>query len=1229
MRKNLLLTLLSLVTAASLSAQSLSEGFEGLADTDEAPSGWIAIASGGRHKWSVGHYTDQSMTSVITGYHSGGKNVMKSQSGKISAANPKPDQWLITPAVKVASGDNLSFMMAYDATFNAMVNVADENKSHFEVLVSTTDTETASFTDVLYDVKPVANMNWRSYSFSLDKYAGKTVYIAFREYGNSKTGPMTTNWLYLDDVKVSAEAKADLAPTSLTSPVSGIEQTQPVTFAFNNSAATATGLKAAYSVDGGTPVEETVDGTLATGESLTYTFKSQPTLSRAADHQIKVWAWADNEFTHDNDTITATVHTDGMFALPYSMTQDNMASDWSYSWHKKSGTRYTGWWLMEDDGTKYWSYMTGTSTSLLQGKWFVMPAGKLKLKFTYKSMLEVPLTITLDDCDKKLDTVTASATLPVAENGGTSTVYVDVPQAANYQLSLGVGTYAGQLLLSGLDVASASPVDASVVEVTSPDVNALVEGSSVTVGAKVMNAGTEELTNVPLTVSLNGREVATGTVERIAIGETANYTFDTPVTLTKGFGKIVVKSSAEGDGDPTNNSAERDVTVYSARTLPFADSFEDELANLDWITYNTANDLLSWGFTSTLVGNVNYGKDGNMAAFMSSGSGIEHDDWLVSPAIKVTEAGKARLSYYYTTRMTTSGADNGTFLTAYLSASPYPSDISKLEPLCTDTITNANLNAYRQGYALADITQAGTYYVAIHNTGTGHSVVLDDVRLDRAEDLAVVGASQTAVTGFGNTTDVVTVKVANHGVSPMTGFTLSCTVNDNAPVAVTYDGTLEANDTVAYSFSPIDVAEAGDYVVKVAVADSRDADTFNNAWTLPAFSSYADATVPYSADFESEDQRVQWQLGAGWQTGTTYSSANSAYDGKSAISHHKKASTDGDWAVSGCISIPAGTYDLSFFYRTYMGGKTAKNYAQNFAVYLGTSPDPEAMTKLVYTSPTDVLVPTKQYEKVSAPFTVEQDGKFYIGVKCTSSTPYGVLFMDRFAIDEPVTTGIAADGYKTDFKTWSQYDLSSQFDQWESWMEGGLQLEHQLVQVGTSRELPRALVSPAFMLSKGDKLTATIDYSMAYGDASLVSDEEKAKAVTGLYIASADMPDAFTTAVVTGSDISGDRQQATATYEVPETGLYWLGIGTASPLNTTVKNAKTTLTYHVFKLALKLASATAVNGIEVVGDSAVEVFTTDGVALGRFTDISAARQVLPHSGVYVVRTGGKAVKMVW
>ncbi len=77
-------------------------------------------------------------------------------------------QYLISPKLRVVSGDNLAF---WYKQFNS-------STESFEVRISTTDTNIASFT-TLATIGPLADTNWANFSQALDAYAGQDIYVCF------------------------------------------------------------------------------------------------------------------------------------------------------------------------------------------------------------------------------------------------------------------------------------------------------------------------------------------------------------------------------------------------------------------------------------------------------------------------------------------------------------------------------------------------------------------------------------------------------------------------------------------------------------------------------------------------------------------------------------------------------------------------------------------------------------------------------------------------------------------------------------------------------------------------------------------------------------------------------------------------------------------------------------------------------------------------------------------
>lgn len=80
-----------------------------------------------------------------------------------------PDNWLITPAIELTADEYMMFYDVYDSGYG----------EHYSVLVSTTDTEAASFTEILAaDPSPGTSR----VGVDLSDYAGETIYIAFRHH---------------------------------------------------------------------------------------------------------------------------------------------------------------------------------------------------------------------------------------------------------------------------------------------------------------------------------------------------------------------------------------------------------------------------------------------------------------------------------------------------------------------------------------------------------------------------------------------------------------------------------------------------------------------------------------------------------------------------------------------------------------------------------------------------------------------------------------------------------------------------------------------------------------------------------------------------------------------------------------------------------------------------------------------------------------------------------------
>ena len=1205
MRK--LFTFLFGVFAIAAFGQTFQETFE----SGDIPGTWTVVNTNDTYKWSIAPYEGTSdLERTISGYEQGGAYAVSSQTGR-AMDDVTPDQWLISPSVSVESGDVLNFMMGHNSSYNGNANVKDENKVKFEVVVSTTGTAPEDFTYTLFSIVPESAKNWSNYSFSLDQFAGQQIHIAFHDYGTTASIPYITNTLYLDDIRINKEKVSDLQVTGITSPVSSCNTQQFVTATVSNIGFDCQTYTMNCQIDGGEKVSETVNTPLAGGNTATYTFTAFATEVEIGDE----------------------------IPFPFSMTDDNAETTFSSSYTRTSGWVTMGWAYYNDAMMKGWVYNSGL-TSYLLSNCIALPKGAVKLSFDYMALSTAKLNVYLVTEPGVYDYLAGSIDLPAAEEYTAGSMTLSVPDDGIYTIAITPDdSYFGSFYLDYLKIDEAG-ADVAVVSVDSPMHNATLAKSGITVAATFRNAGGETLTDIPVCYQFDDGEIVRETIDRIEAGESAQHTFTSTIDLSA-IGSHTLKVWAEFDGDtePGNDSATRTISAYEAYDFPFEASFEADEQNDNWITYNADNDILYWEITQVIDGNINYAKDGVQAAYMSSASGIEHNDWLISPAINASE-GKARISFYYTTRMSSSSGDDGCNIKLYLATTDNPDEISKGEPLAVFTLTDENVLVYKQGYSPVEIPADGTYYVAFHNDGMGHDIILDDIRFDQSEDLSILSASNSSVSGFNLTENTVTMEISNHGTTAQSGFKATYSVNGGAPVEETVQQSIAPGESLQYSFSnKVDVSVPGTYQISVSVVADNDADTYNNNWTLPEFTSYANAGLPYDVDFDTEEQRAQWTASGNWMVAANMTTSQSAYNGKGALYHTGAAPADGDWVYSGCIEIPAGTYDFSFFYRTFMNMTDVERYGQNFSIYLGKEQNPEAMTIPLY-SVEGTVVTTKVYEKVLKQVEIEESGNYYIGVKCTTTSSWGTLYIDMITLEAPATEGLVLGTYESDFADnldeWYQYNPADNFKQWESGegVDGASCLTASTTSYffydDMAADLPGLLVAPAFKLHKGDEINASLDYRIAVDNIDDLTEEDKARIKIGVYLADKNLPQAFTTQMALGTTISDGIQTATGKVTIPADGIYYVGI-LADGQRSAISNIVTS-SYELYGVKLwnddngGISNATgqklfvyANNTVHMLGDyTDIKVYAVSGTLVGQYSGIDEIYLGNLPKGIYVI-----------
>ena len=139
------------------------------------PAGWTKIDVSGSNHWK---------------WVSGGNDGSPGCAARTYTATGTQNSWLVTPAIPITS-------TGYKLEFNSSVGYLSYYPTGgSRIHISTTNTQTGSFTLLKQFAATELTENWSKYSFSLDDYVGETIYVGFQY-----TGTDGHDWL-IDDVVV-------------------------------------------------------------------------------------------------------------------------------------------------------------------------------------------------------------------------------------------------------------------------------------------------------------------------------------------------------------------------------------------------------------------------------------------------------------------------------------------------------------------------------------------------------------------------------------------------------------------------------------------------------------------------------------------------------------------------------------------------------------------------------------------------------------------------------------------------------------------------------------------------------------------------------------------------------------------------------------------------------------------------------------------------------------------
>lgn len=883
------------------------------------------------------------------------------------------NDYLITPQLSITSENfNLSFDAGVESVSYAY---------SYKVMVSTTDTDPASFTEIA-DSVDFNSITWQNSTISLAAYNGQDIYVAFYVY----SAGATFYSFGFDNIKVEAPVANDLAVSSISIDPTSIFAGDEVTFTAtisNNGSTDQTSKTVDFLVDGSSIGTQTVDVTAGSSveASLTWT-------ATQGTHNIEVTVPADDYTANDSKTESFSV---------YSATAlvEDFEGSWPPSgWEAQSGWSQITWAPYEGNKNAYISASgqqqlttpkllidanssisfwakCGFGTSELnllystdKNNWTAVPSGTASLTSTYQNY-------TID-----LSSITAGNYYITFENNGTSTSkYLDY--------------IVGPEIVAEAPNASINPSPADAATSISATTDLTWEDASnggIPTGYKVFFGTDSDGTTTPTNIE-NGTTVTETTFTPSAV-------LDYETTY---YWQIVPTNSV---GDASN------CPIWSFTTqsnpiiaIPF---FED------FTGINPSSIPAEWTATNYFV-YADHGVGGTECLSVNMWSSTTNAD-VTTPPVGPLSANANQVKFDYRICDATFGAypqtatvlgasdkvevqlsiDNGSSFTTI-----HTIDQSNHAASLDFTTVTLNLDA---AYNSENIK------LRIKNTwGAGdYNVDIDNVVIRESPTDPVFAASTDTLSYFNLLTNIAyskTVTVSNDG-----GGTLTIADGD---LAIT--GTNASDFSLGTITYPIELATAESFEIEVILNSSTEGDkeasldiTHNGTKTVNSIGLVGSAYSPYATYSENFDATAEDEIPAKWaMIAPGFSGVYVIADGFSTNSYSAPNSLA---VVSGGSSLETPIAITPAF---EMGDKRLKffakrgSYAENIIVGTITDPTDENTFTAIET-----IAISDTHTEYTVDFDSYSGDDMYVAFKHGNSRTYNTVYIDNLSWSAIPTTPI-------------------------------------------------------------------------------------------------------------------------------------------------------------------------------------------------------------------------------
>ena len=537
-----------------------------------------------------------------------------------------------------------------------------------------------------------------------------------------------------------------------------------------------------------------------------------------------------------------------------------------------------------------------------------------------------------------------------------------------------------------------APANATIVAMpTSLSFNGVIgneiAAKNVTIAAYNLTTAITATTSAPFAISNDGATYA----ETAEISENGGtlYVKYTPTAEGTHNGTVVLSATGAENVNIALTGSAIDCTT-PIDEFPYEEGFENGIP-VCWTLIDADGDGYNWmsmSENSTLsgyAGQLSY--DGTNCAMSESYLNSDYqalnaNNWMITQAITLPADGVYMASWY----ATSIDGEYPDSYSVYIGTEPTVANLTANEAVLTHTADEGEWTLKQ--IILAEYA-GQTIYIGFNHVDYNNFVIaIDNFSIVEllAQDITITNVNFTNASGCGITSNNVIATVRNDGFEPIASFELAYSVNEGTPVVVTVtpDEAIAAGETYEYTFEEaITINADGDYDVVVTATLTGDTNTEGNE-AEASFSRLAPETLPYTLVIDDEDALTGWTIIDANDDDTTWEYS----DGDGIEYSYNADNAANDWAISSCITMPAGTYKFSFSHTS------SSSFPESLKVFYGNAPTIEAMTNMIedYPSLTGYAVDSKN-------FTIEADGTYYIGFYCYSEADMNYLDIDSIHIE--------------------------------------------------------------------------------------------------------------------------------------------------------------------------------------------------------------------------------------